>query len=437
MMKNNKSKQNFEKAKNIIPGGVNSPVRAFGSVDMEYPIFAQKGKGSKIIDADGNEYIDYIMSWGPLILGHCDENILNEIKKSIENGWTFGLSTEKEIEIAEIIIKSIKSIEKVRLTTSGTEAVMTAIRLARAYTGKKKLIKFEGCYHGHSDSVLVKAGSGALTYNSVDSNGIIEDTLKNTIILEYNNEEMIHEFFKNYNNDVAALIIEPIAANMGLIVPDKSFLKLLREYTEKNGIVLIFDEVISGFRVGFGGAQEYFGIDSDLTVLGKIIGGGFPVGAVGGKKEIMNLLSPNGNVYHAGTLSGNPISVTAGINTILKLRNNINIYSDLRKKTEFMKIELEKIINELKIPVTINSFESLLTIFFYKEKISNYKNAIKSDTKMYARFFKKMLENNILLPPSQFEALFISASHSNQDILKTLEIIKKVLVDLYEKNAEY
>ena len=330
-MNTNKSKEIFEKAKKSIPGGVNSPVRAFQSVKKDYPIFIESAKGSKLFDEDGNEYIDMIGSWGPMILGHNYPEVLEVVKSEMEKGTSFGLPTKKEVVLAELVKECFPAIEKIRLTTSGTEATMAAVRLSRAFTKKNKILKFEGCYHGHSDSLLVKAGSGLLTFSHQDSNGITEGVVKDTITLPFGDFEKLKETLEN-DDDIACVIIEPIPANMGLIETEKEYLEKVRKITKEKNVVLIFDEVISGFRVSLGGAQKVFGIIPDLTVLGKIIGGGYPVGGFGGKKEIMNLISPVGNVYHAGTLSGNPISVAAGIETISILKENPEIYENVNKK---------------------------------------------------------------------------------------------------------
>ena len=359
------SKEIFERAKKAIPGGVNSPVRAFQSVNKEYPIFIKSAKGCKLYDEDGNEYLDMIGSWGPMILGHNHPEVLETVKKAIENGTSFGLPTKKEVELAELVKSCYKGIDKIRLTTSGTEATMAAVRLARAYTGKNKILKFEGCYHGHSDSLMVKAGSGLLTFEHQDSNGIIEGVMKDTITLPFGDIEKIKELIEK-EKDIACIIMEPIPANMGLVETDKKYLQEVRNLTQKENIVLIFDEVISGFRVSLGGAAEYFGIKPDLITLGKIIGGGYPVGAFGGKEEIMNLVSPMGGVYHAGTLSGNPVSVSAGIKTISILKDRPEIYREINEKTKKIVEGIRELIGKYEIPATVNSVGSLYTIFFSK-----------------------------------------------------------------------
>ena len=431
-MNTNNSKIIYEKAKKAIPGGVNSPVRAFQSVDKEYPIFIKSGNESKLYDEDGNEYVDMIGSWGPMILGHNYPQVLEIVKKELENGTSFGLPTKKEVELAELVKSCFPSIEKLRLTTSGTEAAMASVRLARAFTGKNKIVKFEGCYHGHSDSLLVKAGSGLLTFAHQDSNGITEGVVKDTITLPFGDFEKLKETLES-EKDIACVIIEPIPANMGLIETKKEYLEKIREITEKEKIVLIFDEVISGFRISLGGAQEVFGITPDLTVLGKIIGGGYPVGGFGGKKEIMDLISPVGNVYHAGTLSGNPISVAAGIETISILKKNTEIYENINTKTENLINQINELIKKYSIPASVNHFGSLFTIFFSKEKVDTLEKAISSNDEFYSIYFDTMLENGIIVPPSKYEAHFISYVHNNEDMEKFLTGTEKTFEKISEK----
>ena len=423
------SKEIFERAKKAIPGGVNSPVRAFQSVNKEYPIFIKKAKGCKLYDEDGNEYLDMIGSWGPMILGHNYPEVLETVKKAIENGTSFGLPTKKEVELAELVKSCYKGIDKIRLTTSGTEATMAAVRLARAYTGKNKILKFEGCYHGHSDSLMVKAGSGLLTFEHQDSNGITEGVMKDTITLPFGDIEKIKELIEK-EKDIACIIMEPIPANMGLVETDKKYLQEVRDLTEKENIVLIFDEVISGFRVSLGGAAEYFGIKPDLITLGKIIGGGYPVGAFGGKEEIMNLVSPMGGVYHAGTLSGNPVSVSAGIKTISILKDRPEIYREINEKTKKIVEGIRELIEKYEIPATINSVGSLYTIFFSKNKVKTLEDAINTDDKLYETYFTTMLENGIIAPPSKYDAHFISLAHSFEDIEKILETVEKAFKNM-------
>ena len=423
------SKEIFERAKKAIPGGVNSPVRAFQSVNKEYPIFIKSAKGCKLYDEDGNEYLDMIGSWGPMILGHNHPEVLETVKKAIENGTSFGLPTKKEVELAELVKSCYKGIDKIRLTTSGTEATMAAVRLARAYTGKNKILKFEGCYHGHSDSLMVKAGSGLLTFEHQDSNGITEGVMKDTITLPFGDIEKIKELIEK-EKDIACIIMEPIPANMGLVETDKKYLQEVRDLTQKENIVLIFDEVISGFRVSLGGAAEYFGIKPDLITLGKIIGGGYPVGAFGGKEEIMNLVSPVGGVYHAGTLSGNPVSVSAGIKTISILKDRPEIYREINEKTKKIVEVIRELIEKYEIPATVNSVGSLYTIFFSKDKVQTLEDAINTDDKLYEIYFTTMLENGIIAPPSKYEAHFISLAHKSEDIEKILETVEKAFKNM-------
>lgn len=427
------SKEIYDKAVKFIPGGVNSPVRAFKSVHREAPIFVKKAKGSKLWDEDGNEYIDYICSWGPMILGHNFKNVIEGVKEEVENGSSYGLPTKLEVELAELITKCCPSMDKVRLTTSGTEATMSAVRLARAYTGRNKILKFEGCYHGHSDALLVKSGSGLLTDGYQDSNGITEGVLKDTLTVPFGDREKIKEVLEK--NNVACLIMEPVPANMGVISPDVEFLKFVREICTATSTVLIFDEVISGFRLSLGGAQEYFGITPDMTTLGKIIGGGYPVGAFGGKGEIMNLVAPIGRVYHAGTLSGNPISVRAGLETVSYLYNNKEtIYKELENKTKYITENLKKLAKKYNVPVCINRLGSLYTIFFTeRDEVKNLEDALSSNTENFATYFNTMLDNGIVIPPSQFEAHFISLALTDEDIAKTLEVAEKAFKNITNK----
>ncbi len=424
MMNTNKSKEIFEEAKKSIPGGVNSPVRAFQSVKKDYPIFIESAKGSKLFDENGNEYIDLIGSWGPMILGHNYPEVLEVVRAEMEKGTSFGLPTKKEVVLAELVKECFPAIEKIRLTTSGTEATMAAVRLSRAFTKKNKILKFEGCYHGHSDSLLVKAGSGLLTFEHQDSNGITEAVTKDTITAPFGDFEKTKKIIED-ENDIACVIVEPIPANMGVIETSKEFLEFLREITCKKNIVLIFDEVITGFRISLGGACEMFGIQPDLITLGKIIGGGYPVGAFGGKKEIMDLISPVGNVYHAGTLSGNPVSVAAGIKTISILKENPEIYKTLEKRTKELVSKIENLIQKYEIPATVNYVNSLFTIFFAKDKIENLEDAIDTSDEMFAIYFDTMLENGIIVPPSKYEAHFISYVHSDEDYEKFYFALEK------------
>ena len=425
----------YKKALNLIPGGVNSPVRAFKSVNREAPIFVKKGQGVRIYDEDDNEYIDYICSWGPLILGHNHPKVIEEVKKIIENGSSYGLPTKYEVDLAELIVEIVPSIEKVRLTTSGTEATMSAVRLARAYTGRNKILKFEGCYHGHSDALLVKSGSGLLTEGYQDSNGITDGVLKDTLTLGFGDLEKVENLLRN--EEVACVIVEPIPANMGLIETHKEFLQGLRRITEETKTILIFDEVISGFRLALGGAQEFFGITPDLTTLGKIIGGGYPVGAFGGKREIMDLVAPVGRVYHAGTLSGNPIASKAGFATISYLKENPNIYKELAENTNYLLDNVEKLAEKYGVDVCINSMGSLFTIFFVDlEKVENLEDSLKANTENFSIYFNTMLDNGIVVPPSQFEAHFLSIAHTKKELDRTLEVMEMAFKKIGEKNAK-
>lgn len=419
-----RSKELFERAQQVIPGGVNSPVRAFKSVGGQ-PVFIARGEGSRIFDEDSNSYIDYVCSWGPLILGHAPQAVVESIKNATENGTTFGASTALEVELAEMIVKAVPSIDMVRLVNSGTEALMSAIRLARGYTKRDKVIKFEGCYHGHSDSLLAKAGSGITTLGIPDSAGVPESLTEDTIVLSYNNTDAVAETLKTYGDDTACIVIEPIAGNMGVVPPKPGYLADLRQLCDKYGIVLIFDEVITGFRVAYGGAQELYGIKPDLTTLGKIIGGGLPVGAYGGKKEIMECVAPLGPVYQAGTLSGNPLAVSAGIAT-LKILCQPDFYSILQRRATALAQGLPILAADAKIPVHVNNVGSMMTMFFTSDPVNDYESAKKSDTQRYARFFNGMLQRGVYFAPSQFEAAFISAAHSHEDIEQTLAMVKEV-----------
>lgn len=422
----NNSKKIYEEAKKYIPGGVNSPVRAFKSVDLD-PIFIEKGNGSKIFDVDGNSYIDYICSWGPLILGHNNEEILEGIDDILRNGTSFGVPTEIEVKMAKLIVERYPSVDMVRMVNSGTEATMSALRLARAYTNRNKIVKFEGCYHGHSDSLLVKSGSGTITFNVPTSPGVPDYVVKDTIVCKYNDLESVKEVFEKYGNDIACIIVEPVAGNMGVVPPIKGFLEGLRDITSKNNSLLIFDEVITGFRLSYGGAQQELGIDPDITCFGKIIGGGLPVGAYGGKKDIMSRVSPLGDVYQAGTLSGNPLAMNMGYNLITKLKENKNIYLELERKAIKLEEGLNSIINNLDIDCHVNRIKGMLCLFFGKGPFINYDDVKKCDTKKYSIFFKEMINEGILLPPAQFEGWFISHAHSNEDIDKTIEAANRAL----------
>lgn len=413
----------FEKSKKMMPGGVNSPVRAFFAVHRN-PLFIDHAKGSKIIDVDGNEYIDYVCSWGPGILGHADERVVEAVQKACEKGLTFGAPTEKEYILAELVQEIMPSMEMLRLVNSGTEAVMSAIRAARGFTGRDKIVKFRGCYHGHSDGLLVKAGSGALTQSVPDSLGVPVDYTRNTLIAEYNDIASVETLFSEYGNDIAAIIVEPVAANMGVVLPEKHFLEDLRRIADQYQSLLIFDEVITGFRLSLGGAQEYFGVKPDLTTLGKIIGGGMPMAAYGGRRDIMEVVAPVGSVYQAGTLSGNPIATTAGIETlkILMEENDKGLYERIAESTGQIADTVKDTLGD---KVWVNRIGSLMSVFFTDRPVVDYETATGSDTEKYADYFNYMLKQGIYLAPSQFEAMFVSYAHSKEDLEKTCQAIRK------------
>lgn len=415
----------FKKAKKYIPGGVNSPVRAYKAVGGD-PLFIEKAKGSKIYDVDGNEYIDYVMSWGALILGHAYSEVIEAVKAAINRGTSFGAPTEVETELAKLIIQAVPSMELVRFVNSGTEAAMSAIRLARAYTKRDKILKFEGCYHGHADSLLAKAGSGVATLGIPNSPGVTKGSAADTIVLSYNDVESLKEIMERSGEEIACVIVEPIAGNMGVIPPKPGFLQTLRSITRKFKILLIFDEVISGFRAAYGGAQTLYNVTPDLTCLGKIIGGGFPVGAYGGKREIMEYIAPLGPVYQAGTLSGNPVAMTAGLQT-LKILSDENIYKSLEAKAVILDEGFKENAKKIGISAFHARVGSLLSVFFTDKEVYDYKTAKTSDLNSYAVYFKEMLKQGIYLAPSQFEAMFLSASHTLEDIEKTLSANRNAL----------
>ncbi len=419
----------FLEAQHYIPGGVNSPVRAWRAVGGS-PLFIQRGRGCYIVDTDGKEYIDYVCSWGPLIAGHAHPQVVKALEEVIKRGTSFGAPTAREIELAKMIIEAVPSIEKVRLTSSGTEATMTAIRLARGYTGRAKIIKFAGCYHGHHDALLVSAGSGALTFSHPDSRGVPEAFASQTLVAEYNKLESVEACLKANPGAVAAVIVEPVPGNMGVVLPEEQFLSRLRALTREHGVLLIFDEVISGFRMGLGGAQQVYGIDPDLTCLGKVIGGGMPLAAVGGKQPIMDLLAPLGPVYQAGTLSGNPVAVTAGIET-LKILKNPGSYERLNELGTLLADGLRQAIADARVPGCVNQAGSLLTLFFGVDRVDNYAMATQSNTNMFARYFQGMIERGIYLPPSQFEALFVSLAHGEGEIQETILAVREVCKRLH------
>ncbi len=411
-----------------MPGGVNSPVRSFNAVGGT-PAFIQKAKGAYTYDVDGNKYIDYMSSWGPLILGHSDPDVVSAIKKAAERGTSYGAPCENEVTIAKLIVKYFPGIDMIRMTSSGTEATMSGVRLARAYTGRDYIVKFEGCYHGHADYLLVQAGSGATTFGTPSSPGVPKSFTDKTLLAKYNDISSVEKLFKKYGDKIAAVILEPVAANMGVVLPQKDFLKNLRKITKQNGALLIFDEVITGFRLGMGGAQKYFGVTPDITCLGKIVGGGLPVGAFGGSKKIMNMVAPVGPMYQAGTLSGNPLAMAAGLQTLTKLNKSAN-YKKLKTLTDNLVEGLEDIIKKLEINASINSLESMFTLFFTSPAPHDYKTALLCDTKKYSKFFENLLGTGIMFPPSQFEAVFLSLSHTEKDIDKTLNALYKSLKDL-------
>lgn len=418
-MKRKKSITVYRRALEMIPGGVDSPVRAFKAIGIS-PTFIDRAKGSKIWDIDGNEYIDYVGSWGPMILGHAHPAVVAALKKAIPRGTSYGAPTFLEVELAAKVKKAFPSMELMRMVSSGTEAVMSAIRLARGYTGRDKILKFEGCYHGHGDSLLVKAGSGATTFGIPDSLGVPEDLAKHTLTASYNDLEGVKSLVRQYSGQIACIIVEPIAGNMGVVLPEKEFLEGLRKICNGEGIILVFDEVISGFRVAYGGAQELYQIKADLTCLGKIIGGGLPVGAYGGMREIMEKIAPLGGVYQAGTLSGNPLAMTAGLMT-LELLKSKKVYQDLEKKTYYLTEAISEKAEENGISITINRGTGMFTLFFTAGPVRDYRTAKTSDTKRFAQFFIEMMEQGIYLPPSQFEAWFISLAHTQKDLDQTIE----------------
>ena len=425
-----KSIEAFKQAKKSIPGGVNSPVRAFKSVKNN-PVFIESAQGSKLKDIDGNQYIDYVGSWGPMILGHSHPEVINALNKTILKGTSFGAPTEMETMLAELIKKMVPSMDLVRMVNSGTEATMSALRLARGYTGRSLVLKFEGCYHGHGDSFLIKAGSGALTLGTPNSPGVTEGTAKDTILAQYNDLESVKNIFDKMGNDLAAVILEPVAGNMGVIKPSQEFVNSLKEQCNKYGAILIFDEVMTGFRVSKGGAQELMGIEPDLTTFGKIIGGGLPVGAYGGKKEIMEKLAPEGPVYQAGTLSGNPMAMTAGLTTLSILNNNPGIYTELENKASKLEQGIIKNLNKVGVPGVVNRVGSMFTLFFTRKKqVETFTDVMTCDTDLFAEYFNLCLESGIYIAPSQYEAAFISSAHTDEEIEYTIEKNLEALTQL-------
>lgn len=425
-MKNNLSEHNFKEAKKFIPGGVNSPVRAFKSVGGN-PIFIKKAKNQYLYDVDGNQYIDFISSWGPMILGHSNEKILNSVKNKIDLGTSFGIPTELETKIAKLCVKMVPNIDKIRFVNSGTEACMSAVRLARGYTKKDKIIKFEGCYHGHADSFLIQAGSGAVTMGSPNSPGITQGTARDTLIAEYNNIESVKNLFKNNKDQIAAVIIEPVAGNMGCIPPIKNFLEEIRYLCDENKSLLIFDEVMTGFRLSIGGAQERLNIRADIVTFGKVIGGGFPVGAFASSNSIMDSLAPQGKIYQAGTLSGNPIAMQAGYNTLKYLNENKSVYVELDKKTQKLDRGMKMILEKNNLSFKVNCFGSMISVHFSDVEIIDFKSAVTGDNEIFKKFFHFFLEKGIYFPPSPYESCFLNNSITNENIDYVLNTFESFL----------
>lgn len=432
-MNYNKSIEAFREAQKSIPGGVNSPVRSFRNVGGN-PLFIAKAHGSKVTDIDGNEYIDYVGSWGPMILGHTHPAVVEAIQKTAAFGASFGAPTLLETEMAELIKEMVPSVDKVRMVNSGTEATMSALRLARGYTGRDLVIKFEGCYHGHNDSFLIAAGSGALTYGIPDTPGVTKGTAHDTLTARYNDLQSVEQLFEKHKNEIAAVILEPVTGNMGVVIPEKEFIEGIRNLCTENKTVLIFDEVMTGFRLAPGGAQELLGITPDLTTFGKIIGGGLPVGAYGGKLEIMDMLAPKGPVYQAGTLSGNPLAMAAGLTTLRLLNSTENFYRKLEEKSSLLEEGLLNNLKELNFNGVINRVGSMFTLFFTKEQqVKSFSDVMKSDTQLFTEYFRLSLESGIYLAPSQYEAGFVSAAHSNEDIENTVKASYMALKQIKNK----
>jgi len=430
-MNTTKSSKLFAEAQKHLPGGVNSPVRAFKSVGRE-PLYIKSAKRSKICDVDDNEFVDYIGSWGPMILGHADERVIEAIRETALSGTSFGASNEKEIELAVLIKKFVPSVEIVRMVNSGTEATMSAMRLARGFTGRDKIVKFEGCYHGHGDSFLIKAGSGVATLGLPDSPGVTNSTARDTLNARYNDIESVYRLIEQNNGEIAAVFIEPVGGNMGCVPSDKEFLRQLREICTSENILLIFDEVMTGFRLAKGGAQELYGIMPDLTTFGKIIGGGLPVGAYGGRGEIMRMIAPSGAVYQAGTLSGNPLAMAAGYETLKIIDETPNFYETLEEKSCYLADGILDAVNELNLNYTLNRVGSMFTLFFTDQRVVDFETAKTSDTEKFAAYFNRMLESGVYLPPSQFEACFVSIAHSQADLNKTIEASREALINLFD-----
>ena len=420
-MNTNKSSQLFERAKKVMPGGVNSPVRAYGSVGME-PLYIDRAKGNRIWDADGNEYIDFVGSWGPMILGHADDDVIAAVGETMKKGLSFGACAQLEVELAELIVNNIPHVESIRMVNSGTEATMSALRIARGYTGRNKIIKFEGCYHGHSDGLLVKAGSGAMTFGNPDSAGVTKGAAEDTLVASYNDLDSVKALFASNPGEIACIIVEPVAANMGVVLPEEGFLEGLRAICDEEGALLIIDEVITGFRLAFAGACGRFGIVPDLVTYGKIIGGGMPVGAYGGKKEIMETVSPTGPVYQAGTLSGNPIAMTAGLVTLKKLLDNPEIYDHLEEMGSRLAEGLRKVTGN-----TVNQIGSLVGMYLTDKPVRSYAEAADAHTEKFAPMFKALLEEGVYIAPSPFESMFISAPFTAEDIDDVIRAYEKAI----------
>lgn len=423
-----RSKEAFLRSQKVLPGGVNSPVRAFKSVGRD-PVFIERGEGSRLWDIDGNSYIDYVLSWGPLINGHAHPEVVEAIRKAAEKGTSYGAPTEIESEMAEEVLKAFPSMEMVRMVSSGTEATMSALRLARGVTGRSKIVKFEGCYHGHGDSLLIKAGSGALTFGIPTSPGVPCTIASETIVAQFNDLEGIKKIFEQYGEEIAGVIVEPVTGNMGVVLPQPGFLEGLRGLTKKSGSMLIFDEVMTGFRVSYGGAQGYYGIDPDITCLGKIIGGGLPVAAYGGKRQYMEQIAPQGPIYQAGTLSGNPLAMAAGLAT-LRLLQKEGVYEELARKTQTLAEGLKDIAQELSLPTWVNCVGGMFSPFFTEQPVTDFNSACTSDVELFGGYFRGMLERGVYLAPSQFEAVFLSTAHTDEDIQFTLEQAREVLKSL-------
>lgn len=423
-MRYTNSEQAMQKAETLMPGGVNSPVRAFKSVDTP-AIFMDHGKGSKIYDIDGNEYIDYVLSWGPLILGHQNKQVIDSIHQVVDKGTSFGASTLQENKLAELVIERVPSIEKVRMVSSGTEATLDTLRLARGYTGRNKIVKFIGCYHGHSDSLLIKAGSGVATLGLPDSPGVPEGIAKNTITVPYNDLDAIKVAFEEFGDDIAGVIVEPVAGNMGVVPPVEGFLQGLRDITTEYGSLLIFDEVMTGFRVGYNCAQGYFNVTPDLTCLGKVIGGGLPVGAFGGKAEIMDQIAPLGDIYQAGTLSGNPLAMTSGYETLSQLTPES--YDYFNELGDILETGLKEVFSKHNVPITVNRAGSMIGYFLNPGPVTNFDEANRSDLELFSQMYREMANEGIFLPPSQFEGTFLSTAHTKEDIEQTIKAFDTAL----------